>query len=137
MQALLRRIDFLSVGSNDLVQFLFASDRGNPRVSGRYDVLSPAVLGFLRAVPEACEAAKVPVSLCGEMAGNPLEAMALIGLGYRCLSMPPGSIDAVRVMVRSLDARALKGYVDSLTGSANHSLRSKLRAFAQDRNVVF
>src|SRR3546814_16499999 len=77
MQALLRRIDFLSVGSNDLIQFLFASDRGNARVSNRYDVLSPAVLGFLRSVLEVCAAADIPVNLCGGMAGYPLEAMAL------------------------------------------------------------
>src|SRR3546814_16506585 len=84
MQALLRRIDFLSVGSNDLIQFLFASDRGNPRVSNRYDVLSPAVLGFLRSVLEVCAAADMPVNLCGEMAGRSEERRVGTGCVSTC-----------------------------------------------------
>ncbi|MFM2130718.1 MAG: hypothetical protein RL477_2264, partial [Pseudomonadota bacterium] len=78
---LLARVDFLSVGSNDLIQFLFASDRGNPRLAGRYDALSPVVLRVMRDLVAAADKAGVPVSVCGEMAGRPLEAMALIGLG--------------------------------------------------------
>ena len=84
LSALLQRVDFLSIGSNDLLQFLFASDRGNPLVGERYDTLSPALLNFLRDVIRQCDQAGVPVSICGEMAGAPLEAMVLIGSDPRC-----------------------------------------------------
>lgn len=132
---LLERVDFLSVGSNDLVQFLFACDRGNPRVSNRYDVLSPPVLRFLRDVVARSAEAGVPVSLCGEMAGEPLEAMALIGLGFRSLSMPPQAIGAVRHMVRTLDTAALEATMESVYRSSDHSVREFLREFALSAGV--
>ncbi|MGE4219667.1 MAG: phosphoenolpyruvate--protein phosphotransferase [Alphaproteobacteria bacterium] len=135
LPALLPRIDFLSIGSNDLQQFLFASDRGNPRVGNRYDALAPALLAIVKRTVDACHAAGVPVGLCGEMAGNPLEAMALVGLGLRRLSMPPASIGAVRTMIRSLDAGALAHYLGTLPDSPEHSIRGRLRAFAQDHGV--
>jgi phosphotransferase system enzyme I (PtsP) len=132
---LLQRVDFLSVGSNDLVQFLFACDRGNPRVSDRYDVLSPAVLRFLGDVITACRSADVPVSLCGEMAGQPLEAMALIGLGFRNLSMPPGAIGAVRHMMQKLDAGRLHERLSSLVARADHTVRDELAEFAAAEGI--
>jgi phosphotransferase system enzyme I (PtsP) len=132
---LLRRVDFLSVGSNDLVQFLFACDRGNPRVSDRYDVLSPAVMRFLGDVVAECDSAKVPVSLCGEMAGQPLEAMTLIGLGFRSLSMPPGAIGAVRHMVQKLDAGRLKERLATLIGAPDHTVRNALADFAATEGI--
>ncbi len=127
---LLKRIDFLSVGSNDLLQFLFACDRGNPRLANRYDVLSPAVLRFLGDVATACGEAGVPVSLCGEMAGQPLEAMTLIGLGFRSLSMPPGAIGAVRHMMQRLDAGRLRERLSSLILEPDHTVRAALEEFA-------
>jgi phosphotransferase system enzyme I (PtsP) len=133
---LLSRIDFLSVGSNDLFQFLFASDRGNPRVADRYDVLSPGLLSLLRHLVTECDRANVPVSLCGEMAGNPVEAMTLIGLGFRTISMPPAQVGAVRAMVRTLDAAQLKGYLDTLFDLPDHSLRHKLTSYARDRGIL-
>jgi phosphotransferase system enzyme I (PtsP) len=133
---LLARIDFLSVGSNDLFQFMFASDRGNPRVAARYDVLSPGLLSSLRHLVRACEAANVPLSLCGEMAGNPVEAMTLIGLGFRTISMPPARLGAVRATVRSMDAGALAAYLDRLLDLPDHSLRPKLLAYARDHGIV-
>lgn len=133
---LLQRIDFLSVGSNDLFQFLFASDRGNPRVADRYDVLSPGLLSLLRQLVIACDEADVPLSLCGEMAGNPVEAMALIGLGFRTISMPPAQVGAVRAMIRSLDAGALNAYLDTLLDLPDHSLRRKLSSFAKDHGIL-
>ena len=89
ISALSRCADFMSVGSNDLFQFLFASDRGNPQISRRYDVLSPPVLKFFKEIAEQAGQAGLPLSICGEMAGHPLEAMALIGCGFRSLSMAP------------------------------------------------
>ncbi len=136
MPALLKRVDFLSVGSNDLFQFLFASDRGSPRIADRYDPLSPAALNFLGSLIEQCDAAQTPISLCGEMAGRPLDAMALVGLGLRSLSMAPSSIGPVKTMIRSLSAGDLKRYLDSLQDVAEHSLREKLREFAVDHGVM-
>lgn len=135
LPALLAEADFVSVGSNDLVQFMFASDRGNPRVSGRYDPLSPAVLSMLRHVAEVCLASGKPVSLCGEMAGRPLEALALIGIGFRSLSMAPPAIGPVKTAIRQIGLKALADYVGGLISTPDHSLRKKLKAFALDHGV--
>ena len=135
LQALARVADFVSVGSNDLVQFLFASDRADPRISGRYDPLSPAMLQLLAGVVSDCEAAGLPLSLCGEMAGDPLAAMALVGIGFRTLSMPATSVGPVRTMIRSLEVGPLEGYVSTLVKSEAHTIRPHLRAFALDHNV--
>ncbi len=136
LPALLPRVDFISIGSNDLTQFLFASDRGNPRVSDRYDVLSPASLGFLRDIVRQCNAHRVPLSVCGEMAGRPLEAMVLLGMGVRTLSMAAWSIGPVKTMLRSLDIRRLAAYLECLYDSPDHSLRNKLKGYALDHGVA-
>jgi phosphotransferase system enzyme I (PtsP) len=115
---------------------LFASDRGNPRLADRYDTLSPAMLALLQDLALGCGDAGVPLSLCGEMAGRPLDAMALIGLGFRNLSMSPPAIGPVKMMVRSLDAGRLRAYMAPLLGLPVPSLRPKLRAFARDHNVA-
>jgi len=133
---LLARIDFLSVGTNDLVQFLFAADRGNPRLAERYDALSPPVLGLLRQVEQACTAAKVPLALCGEMAGQPLDAMALVGLGFRNLSMAPAAIGPIKAMIRSLELAPLEGLLAGLASVPPRGLRGKLRDFARDHGVA-
>ena len=104
LDQLLPRVDFLSIGTNDLTQFLFAADRSDPRLAQRYDWLSPAILRFLKRVIDAARAADVPVRICGEMAGRPLEAMALIGLGAENFSITPAGVGPVKAMVRSLDA---------------------------------
>ena len=101
---ILRSADFVSIGSNDLLQFVFAVDRTNPRVSRRYDVLNPATLTLIRQIVRSAAEANGEVSLCGEMAGHPLEAMALIGLGLRTLSMHPANIGPVKMMIRSIDS---------------------------------
>ncbi len=136
LKDLLTRVDFLSVGSNDLRQFLFASDRGSPRIAERYDTLSSAMLGLLDHLARECTAAGVPLSLCGEMAGQPLDAMALIGLGFRTLSMAPPAVGPVKTMVRSLDLGRLQTYLTGIQGSAAGSLRGRLRAFARDHSVA-
>jgi phosphotransferase system, enzyme I, PtsP len=136
LPVLLRRVDFLSVGSNDLMQYLFAADRGDPRLANRYDPLSPAMLCVLRQIVASCEEAGIPVSVCGEMAGRPLEAMTLIGLGYRSLSMSPPAMGAVKSMLRSLDVGLLRDYLSSQFGKSGHSLRESLRGFARDHGVV-
>ncbi len=136
LDTLLPHIDFLSIGSNDLFQFMFAIDRGNPRVANRYDVLSPGLLSALKDIVARCRTAGVDVSLCGEMAGRPIEAMALIGVGLRSLSLSPSNFGAVKAMTLTVDTEALSAYVDGLLGSDAHTLRHKLRAFAQDHGIV-
>jgi phosphotransferase system enzyme I (PtsP) len=136
LPALLPRVDFLSIGSNDLVQFLYASDRSNPRLEGRYDALSAPVLGLLGDIAAQCRAAGVPLTVCGEMAGDPLAALALLGLGVRRLSMAPGNIDAVRAMVLDANAAEVARYLAALRDSPAPSLRSRLRAFARDHGIA-
>ena len=133
---LLPKLDFLSVGTNDLVQFLFAADRGNPKLAERYDTLSLPVLRLLGDVVRACSAHRVPLALCGEMAGQPLDAMALVGIGFRALSMAPGSIGPAKAMIRSLDLAPLTELLATVATLPPRSLRSKLRDFARDHGVV-
>ena len=135
LPALLERVDFVSIGSNDLCQFLFATDRGNPRLSERYDMLSPPVMTLFRDVVRQCRTFNVPLSLCGEMAANPLDAMALIGLGFDSISVQPNAVGPIKAMIRSLDARLLGQYLDSLCGLSQHSLRGNLRSFAKDHAI--
>ncbi|OSQ42723.1 phosphoenolpyruvate--protein phosphotransferase [Thalassospira sp. MCCC 1A01428] len=134
-KSLLGQVDFLSVGTNDLLQFMFAADRGNPRLEGRYDTLSPGVFTFLRHLVKLCDDHNVRLTICGEMAGRPLEAMALIGLGIRRMSMAPASVGPVKEMVRSMNAKSVEQYVLSLLDSPKKSLRSRLKAFAIDHGV--
>ncbi len=136
LPALLKRVDFISVGSNDLTQFLFAIDRGNPRISERYDTLSPAMLNFMRRLHKEAHKAGVQLSVCGEMAGRPLEALALLGIGIRSLSMTASSIGPVKAMVRSLFLPALERYMECLYDLPDRSVREKLRNFAVDHGVV-
>jgi phosphotransferase system, enzyme I, PtsP len=135
LRALLPRIDFLSIGTNDLLQFLFACDRGNPQLVDRYDVLSPPVLCFLRELVERCRDAGVTLSICGEMAAHPIEAMVLLGLGVRQLSVTASDIGPVKAMLRSLRCGQLSGYLDQLYDSSDHSLRDRLRHYALDHGV--
>ncbi len=136
LPALLQRVDFLSVGTNDLAQFLFACDRGNPLLAERYDLLSPPMLALLRHLVRECAAAGRPLSICGEMAGNPIEAMVLIALGFRRLSMAPTAIGPVKTMIRSLDAGALARYLDEIADRPDHSLRRWFEAYARDHAVA-
>ncbi len=136
LDMLLKKVQFVSVGSNDLLQFLFASDRANPGLSTRYDSLSPAMIRLLGEVAQRCEKAGTSLSLCGEMAGNPLDAMVLVGLGYRDLSMAPSSIGPVKAMIRSLNLGGLRRYIEVLYDSPEHSLREKLRDFARDHHIA-
>ena len=136
LSQILRSADFVSIGSNDLLQFMFATDRTNMRVSKRYDALNPASLTIFRQIVKSAKEASGEVSLCGEMAGRPLEAMALIGVGLRALSMAPANIGPVKMMIRSLDTRELTPFVEQLCGRTDHSLRTRLQAFAAERAIV-
>jgi phosphotransferase system enzyme I (PtsP) len=118
------------------MQFMTASDRGNMLVAGRFDPLSRPFLRALRSIVQGAGKA-MPVTLCGELAGTPLAAMALIGLGYRSLSMSPASIGPVKAMTLALDAGKLARLVDGWLedGGAQHGLRPKFAAFAEAEGI--
>jgi phosphotransferase system, enzyme I, PtsP len=136
LPALLQRVDFLSIGTNDLAQFIFACDRGSPLLAERYDLLSSPMLALLRHLVRECGVADKPLSICGEMAGNPIEAMVLIGLGFRRLSMAPTAIGPVKTMICSLNAGALARYLDEIVDRPDHSLRRWFEAYARDHAVA-
>jgi phosphotransferase system, enzyme I, PtsP len=133
---LMRSADFVSIGSNDLLSLAFAVDRTNPRVARRYDNLNPASLTLIRLIVQSAAENSGDLSLCGEMAGRPLDAMALLGLGIRTLSMQPGQIGPVKSMIRSLHLGEVSAFVDRLCNRTDHSLRTRLFAFAAERGIV-
>jgi phosphotransferase system enzyme I (PtsP) len=136
LDQLLPRVDFLSIGTNDLTQFLFAADRSEPRLAQRYDWLSPAILRFLKRVLDAARTAGVPVRICGEMAGRPLEAMALIGLGAENFSITPAGVGPVKAMVRSVDAAAVRSRLDQLLARPPKDMRKALTEWARRHSVT-
>ncbi len=105
LDELLERVDFLSVGSNDLMQFLYAADRGNTRVSQRFDPLSAPVLRALKEIADKAAKHGKPVALCGELASQPLGALALAIIGYRAMSLTPSSVGPVKAMLLELDCK--------------------------------
>ncbi|HEX8413443.1 MAG TPA: putative PEP-binding protein, partial [Sphingomicrobium sp.] len=125
------------IGTNDLTQFLFAADRADPRLAERYDWLSPAILRFLRRVVREADGAKVPVRICGEMGGRPLEAMALIGIGVKSLSITPAAVGPVKAMVRSLDASAIRAKMEQLLAKPPRDMRKTITEWARKHSVVF
>jgi phosphotransferase system enzyme I (PtsP) len=137
LDTLMPRVDFVSVGSNDLLQYLYAADRNNTRVSGRYDPLSAASLRALAAIAEAAGRHNKPLSLCGEMAGRPLEALALIGLGYRSISMSAAAIGPVKAMLTELPHAQLKSFLDDALSrpARGRDMRRELQSFAEAHGV--
>ncbi len=135
LDALLPLVDFASVGTNDLTQYLFAADRTNPKMSDRYDPLSPPLLRALSSIQKAAEESGTPVSICGEIAGRPLEAFVLIALGFNRLSMPPAGLGQVKRMILSCDRENAAKAVTKLMGSSNGSLRNEILSLARKLNV--
>jgi phosphotransferase system enzyme I (PtsP) len=136
LDVLLPRVDFLSIGTNDLTQFLFAADRSDPRLAQRYDWLSPAILRFLKRVLDAARAGNVPARICGEMAGRPLEAMALIGIGAENFSITPAGVGPVKAMIRSLDAAAVRARLEHLLAKPPRDMRKALTDWARRHSVT-
>ena len=122
--------DFVSVGANDLMQFFFAADRDNARVSDRYDPLHPAFLSVLKFIADRCAKNDTPISVCGEIAGRPLEAVTLAALGYRRLSMPVTGIGPVKAALMKLDTQDLASVL--LPHIGVESRLSSLRETVQD-----
>jgi phosphotransferase system enzyme I (PtsP) len=137
LDELMTAVDFVSVGSNDLFQFLMAVDRGNSLISGRFDQLSPAFLRTLRHIVDTGNRHNTPVTLCGEMAGRPLTAMTLIGLGFRSISMSAAAIGPVKAMLGALDTTKLNALLNEELDKPNvaHSLRELMLRFAEDNDI--
>jgi len=137
LDALLAEVDFVSVGTNDLLQFLFAADRGTPGLAARYDLLSPPVLELLAQLVAACARAGVPLSVCGEHAARPLEALTLVGLGVTTLSMPAGSVLPIKALLAALDLPALRDLLAAIrrTGAGASSVREPIAAWAREHGL--
>ena len=132
---ILPKADFVSVGTNDLAQFIFACDRGNPKLLERYDVLSAPFLSVMKLIVDKANKYNVYCSVCGEMASNPIEALALVGLGYRNLSSSGASFGRVKGMIRSLNTTEVADYVQSLLKSPCATLRPQLFSYAYDHGI--
>jgi phosphotransferase system enzyme I (PtsP) len=142
LNELLREVDFVSVGSNDLLQFLFAADRSAPSLFNRYDMLSQPVLGLLEqllvAAKEAKGGAGVPISLCGEAASRPLEALTLVGLGFTGLSMAASGLLPVKAMLAELDLAAFRPVLSAIRRNASGaaSLREPISVWAREHGLA-
>ncbi|WP_455270432.1 phosphoenolpyruvate--protein phosphotransferase [Rhizobium herbae] len=137
LDELMDEVDFVSVGSNDLFQFAMAVDRGNARVSDRFDVLGRPFLRILRDIVRAGDRNETSVTLCGEMASKPLSAMALLGIGYRSVSMSPTAVGPVKAMLLALDIDKLSAMLHAALDDTRSqtSVREMLLAFAAETGV--
>ncbi|MBT8472240.1 MAG: phosphoenolpyruvate--protein phosphotransferase, partial [Marinicaulis sp.] len=133
--AIASKVDFLSVGGNDLAQFYFAADRDSERVQRRYDPLNPGFLEFLKHMVDRARAAKSPLSYCGEQATDPVTAAALIGIGIRELSMPATAIGPFRRLVRLINAEEISAWIDERLETPQESLRKEFTKFLTARGV--
>jgi phosphotransferase system enzyme I (PtsP) len=137
LDELLARVDFLSVGTNDLVQFFYAADRGNARVADRFDSISAPVLRALRVIADKSREHGKPVTVCGEIASQPLGALALVGIGYRSLSLTPSSIGPVKAMLLGVHAGKAAGFIAPLIDrpAGTVSIRQQLTKFAEQEGL--
>ncbi|WP_159977509.1 MULTISPECIES: phosphoenolpyruvate--protein phosphotransferase [unclassified Novosphingobium] len=129
------KISFLSIGTNDLTQFLFAADRSNPKLAERYDWLSPAILRFLKRVVGTLAGTKVDISVCGEMGGRRLEALALLGLGIRRLSITPAAVGPIKELVGKVDLAEITAAMDGWMAAPPADLRAEMVAWAAQRDI--
>ncbi len=135
LDLMLPHLDFLSVGTNDLTQFLFAADRAHPRLAERYDWLSPTVMRYLARVVRVVSGTKVALGVCGEMGGRPLEAMALLGVGIERLSITPAGVGPVTAMIRSLDLGALRADMPAILARPAANPRGQYQDWAERHQV--
>ncbi|KQS77602.1 peptidase [Rhizobium sp. Leaf384] len=137
LDELMSEVDFVSVGSNDLFQFTMAVDRGNSRVSDRFDVLSRPFLRMLRDIVRAGERNATSVTLCGEMASKPLSALALLAIGFRSLSMSPTAVGPVKAMLMATDLARLSPELNALLDDTKETRtpRELLKAFAAENDI--
>ncbi|WP_334181954.1 phosphoenolpyruvate--protein phosphotransferase [Novosphingobium sp.] len=130
------KISFLSIGTNDLTQFLFAADRANPKLAERYDWVSPAILRFLRRVVRSVDGHNVDIAVCGEMGGRRLEALALLGLGIRRLSITPASVGPIKDLVGQIDIGEIEAAMAGWLAHPPQDMRAALTAWAAERDIA-
>ena len=135
LDLLMPKLSFLSVGTNDLTQFLFAADRSNPKLAHRYDWLSPAILRFLQRITQTTLGHPVDVGVCGEMGGRRLEALALLGLGYRRLSITPVSVGPIKELIRRVDLKEIEAAMTGWLATPPQSIGDELARWASERNI--
>lgn len=135
LDEILKVADFISIGTNDLSQFIFACDRGNTRLNNRYDVLSVPFLRVMKEIVSKANDANVLCSVCGEMASNPIEALALVGLGYRNLSSSGSSFARVKSMIRSTSIEEIEDYMNTILESSGENIRAGLMSYAYDHAI--
>lgn len=137
LDELLDRVDFLSIGTNDLVQFFYAADRGNARVADRFDAISVPVLRALKLIVEKARAHDKPVTVCGELASRPIGALALVAIGYRALSLAPSAIGPVKAMLLGLDASKAAAFILPLIEQPAGAvpIRDQLQKFAVEQGL--
>lgn len=135
LDLLIPKVSFISIGTNDLTQFLFAADRANPKLAERYDWVSPAILRFLRRVVLATVGQPVQLGVCGEMGGRRLEALALLGIGVRRLSITPAAVGPIKELVRKVDTAEIAEAMNAWLVSPPPDLRAELRHWAEEREI--
>lgn len=136
LEHLLPLVDFLSVGTNDLFQFFYASDRGNPNLSNKYDTLSPTFLSYLKEIRDLAHKFHTPISVCGEMASHPLDALALLGIGYDGLSMVSSAVGPMKLMLKHLYLNSFREFMAYLLKMTKRSIREDVRAYAVDYGIL-
>ena len=129
------KVSFISVGTNDLTQFLFAADRANPKLAERYDWLSPSIMRFLARISNSLVGGNVRLGVCGEMGGRRLEALALLGIGYRRLSITPAAVGPIKELVRKVDLNEITEQMNRWLASPPEDLRAELQRWAADRDI--
>lgn len=135
LPALFKEVDFASVGSNDLLQFTYAADRGNPLLQGRYHSLATPILSMLRTIVVAANEANIPLSLCGEIAGKPKLALALLGIGFKDLSMNSSTVGPVKMMIRSLDIGKFATFLNDHLDQSSEGINDIISDYITENNV--
>ena len=135
LDVLVPKLSFISIGTNDLTQFLFAADRANPKLAERYDWLSPAILRFLSRVVQATAGHRVDLGVCGEMGGRRLEALALIGLGIRRLSITPAAVGPIKELVRQIDTDLIEAAMSRWLANPPPDMRVALSDWATQHGI--
>ena len=135
LDVLAPKLSFISIGTNDLTQFLFAADRSNPKLAERYDWLNPSILRFIRRVIRTLAGQQIDITVCGEMGGRPLEALALVGIGIRRLSITPASVGPHKAMFRKIDTRELTEQMELWLNEPVGDLRGALTEWADERDI--
>ncbi|WP_193016067.1 phosphoenolpyruvate--protein phosphotransferase [Proteus sp. FME41] len=133
LSQLANRVDFISIGTNDLTQYLLAVDRNNTHVASLYDNLHPALLRALSLIATQCQYYQLPISVCGEMAGTPIGALLLIGLGFRQLSMSGRSLPRVKYLLRHLDPVVLQPFMQHVLQAETATEIKKLSSEFMER----